>query len=648
MGRSRVRDRIDRRVPEAVVGRDREVESLLACLEPGGPVVSFVHGIPGIGKSALLQAFEARARTAGALVASVDGRSVEPSERGLIEHLAERLDTEAGSLEVLSSHLGQLDRTVVLAVDTFERLRLLDTWLRRNFVPGLPENARLVVAGRYPPTGRWLTRPGWEDLISTLHLGPLSDEAAVRLLKKMGVTGTRARRIHDFAGGHPLALKLAAATARHEGEPSFGDVGISRVVRKLSRYVLEEVEDPATREALVAASVVRRTTVTLLAALFPQREARGLHERLASLPFVYSGPDGLVVHDAVREAISAATRSHDPKRHRRYRRAAWKTLRTEVSDAGRSELWRYTADMLYLIENPIVREAFFPSGARELTVEPAAEDAANDLLSIARRHEGNEAVDLLRYWWRTRSHRFHSVFDAEGEVVGFYVMLPADEARAAPQDSVVQGWLEHLGGDGPDPGDTLFIRRWLSREDGEAPSPVQAACWLDIKRTYMEMRPELRRVYLTVRDLAPYAEVAAELGFEHVADLDRVVDDATYRTVCLDFGPASVDGWLRELAAAELGVDEEIDLVDHASRELLVGERRIALSSREYDVLCVLEGRAGEAVSRRELLDRVWGGGQKVASNVVDSVVYGLRQKLGDRADRLETVRGVGYRLRRG
>lgn len=420
-----------------------------------------------------------------------------------------------------------------------------------------------------------------------------------------------------------------------------------RVIHRLSRRFLQAVEDESTREALVAASVVRRITVSLLSALLPDRDAPTLYQRLQALPFVHSDADGLVIHDAVREAIAASTRAADPRRHREHRRAAWRQLQSEVADAGRSELWRYTADMLYLIENPIVREAFFPSGAQELTVEPAGEEKADDVVAIARRHEGPEAVDLLRYWWRVRPHRFHVVLDAEGEVAGFYLMLPADEARAAPQDLLTRGWLEHLESDGPDPADTLFIRRWLSWADGESPSPVQAACWLDIKRTYMEMRPEVRRVYLTLRDLAPYAEAAGELGFEPAPDLDRVVDGETYRTAWLDFGPASVDGWLRELAAAELGVEEESDLLDHAARELLVGDSRVPLSPREYGVLSVLEQRAGEPVSRGELLERVWGGRQEIASNVVDSVVYDLRRKLGEEADRLETVRGVGYRLRR-
>lgn len=643
----KVRDLVDLQAPRALLGRDRELQRLLACLEPEGPVVTVVHGIPGIGKSALLRAFVSRARGSGRAVAEVDGRSVEPSERGFLEHLSRELETEDASLEAIAGRFADADGVDVLVVDTYERLRLLDTWLRRTFVPALPPDARLVVASRYPPHDRWFIRAGWQELVLPLRLGPLSEEGAQALLEAMGVGEIQARRIRDFAHGHPLALKLAAAAALEEAEPGFGDFGISRVVQELSRRALEGVEDGPTREALVAASAVRRTTVSLLGAIFPEEDARTLHERLAALPFVYSGPDGLVVHDAVKEAIAASTRAHDPDRYRRYRRAAWERLRTEVGDAGRSELWRYTADMLYLIENPIVREAFFPSGVQELSVEPAGEEEADAVVEIAARHDGPEAVDLIRYWWRVRRRHFRVVLAPGAEVVGFYFMLPADEARAAPQDPVVQAWLAHLEGGGPRPDRTLFIRRWLSRADGESPSAVQAACWLDIKRTYMEMRPELRRVYLTVRDLAPYAEAAEKLGFEAEAELAVVVGEEIYHTAWLDFGPGSVDGWLRGLAAAELGVEaEEAGLLDHRARELRVDDRRVPLSPREFEVLSILERRMGEAVAREELLDTVWQD-QDVASNVVDSVIYSLRQKLGEEDDRLETVRGFGYRLDR-
>ena len=61
-----------------------------------------------------------------------------------------------------------------------------------------------------------------------------------------------------------------------------------------------------------------------------------------------------------------------------------------------------------------------------------------------------------------------------------------------------------------------------------------------------------------------------------------------------------------------------------------------------------LNAREGKDVSRSELLRDVWGTRYEGGSNVVDAVVRTLRKKLGDQAARVETVSGVGYRLRTG
>ena len=96
---------------------------------------------------------------------------------------------------------------------------------------------------------------------------------------------------------------------------------------------------------------------------------------------------------------------------------------------------------------------------------------------------------------------------------------------------------------------------------------------------------------------------------------------------------------------AELGVESH-GLLDPAGRELVLDGQRIALTPLEFGVMALLESRNGEAVSRDELLRQVWGHGHDGGSNVVDAVVRGLRRKCGDHAAMLETVRGVGYRLR--
>jgi DNA-binding response OmpR family regulator len=86
--------------------------------------------------------------------------------------------------------------------------------------------------------------------------------------------------------------------------------------------------------------------------------------------------------------------------------------------------------------------------------------------------------------------------------------------------------------------------------------------------------------------------------------------------------------------------------VDPGRHELVLDGRRIALTRLELGLLRHLQQHEGHAVPRDVLLRDVWGYDWNGGSNVIETVVSGLRRKLGDRASALETVRGVGYRLR--
>jgi DNA-binding response OmpR family regulator len=115
----------------------------------------------------------------------------------------------------------------------------------------------------------------------------------------------------------------------------------------------------------------------------------------------------------------------------------------------------------------------------------------------------------------------------------------------------------------------------------------------------------------------------------------------------LDFGPSSVDGWLAKLVASELGVDGD-GLLDSAARELVLNGRRVSLTKLEFGVMEYLQMHVGQAVPRIAFLENVWEQTYDGGSNVVDVVIRALRKKLGDKASVIETVQGVGYRLRRG
>ena len=87
--------------------------------------------------------------------------------------------------------------------------------------------------------------------------------------------------------------------------------------------------------------------------------------------------------------------------------------------------------------------------------------------------------------------------------------------------------------------------------------------------------------------------------------------------------------------------------LDPASRTCDRGGVAIHLTPREVDLLEALMTRAGEVVSKQELLDRVWGNDSGVDPNVVEVYLGYLRRKIDRPFDRdtLQTVRGVGYLL---
>ena len=87
--------------------------------------------------------------------------------------------------------------------------------------------------------------------------------------------------------------------------------------------------------------------------------------------------------------------------------------------------------------------------------------------------------------------------------------------------------------------------------------------------------------------------------------------------------------------------------IDTSTREVLLGDRSLDLSVREFDLLHFLAINADQVLPRQRLLDEVWGYNFFGDENNVEVYIRYLRQKLGD-ADhrRIQTVRGVGYRLR--
>ena len=576
----------------------------------------------------------------------LDGRALEPSERGFLEELSSGLQaarpTLPGVTRVLSSTRGR----VSIIIDSFELLGLLDAWLRQVFMPAVGRKVQLILVSRFPPAPQWTEATEWRSQFRSFQLQPIGEPAALELLASLGTDSSSARALAKFAHGHPLALVIGGAAASRL--PSAAGRAPHAAINALARRFLADVEDPRLREALRAASLVRRITRTLLRALAPEVGDDALFDRLAAIPFIEPTRDGLMIHDAVREALRADLEAIDPKAFQRYHRAAWQQLVHEAKSAAVSDLWRYTADLIFLVNNPVIRYAFFPRGIAEFYVERAEAADRAAITEIAAAHDGVVAAEIFKRWHAHLPQAFYVIRDARMQIAGFYCLI--DPQVAAPtmleSDPLTSNWMKQLKKRPLPKGQTaLFVRRWMCRANGEAPSGVQAAAWLDIKRHYMERRPFLQRVYLSLADVAPYAEVAEGLGIRVIDEPPVMVGDRRMASLELDMGPRSVDGWLGRLAAAEIGVEHD-GLLDERRRALILKGRIADLTRKEYELMRYLTLRQGEAVSRVELLNDVWGIAHDGSGNVVDVVVASLRRKLGNLAGVIETVHGHGYRYR--
>ena len=137
---------------------------------------------------------------------------------------------------------------------------------------------------------------------------------------------------------------------------------------------------------------------------------------------------------------------------------------------------------------------------------------------------------------------------------------------------------------------------------------------------------------------------------DRVAGLDAGADDYLAKP----FSFAELLARLRALVrrgAAERPVGLEVGelRLDPATRQAWRGEAEITLSGKEFALLETFMRRPGDVLSRVYLLEHAWDYAYENRSNVVDVYVRYLREKIDRPFGRssLETVRGVGYRLRR-
>jgi DNA-binding response OmpR family regulator len=130
---------------------------------------------------------------------------------------------------------------------------------------------------------------------------------------------------------------------------------------------------------------------------------------------------------------------------------------------------------------------------------------------------------------------------------------------------------------------------------------------------------------------------------DRVAGLDGGADDYLPKPFAMEELLSRIRA-LQRRSRAQLSATWSVGAlrIDTAGRRVWLEQREIALSAREYDILCTLAAAPGKVMTRSDI-ERATRLVEAAESNALDVHIYNLRKKVG--AERIGTVRGVGYVL---
>ncbi|MFF7550119.1 ATP-binding protein [Streptomyces canus] len=532
-------DRLAEARAAALVGREPERVVLDRMLSgaPDAPLVAYLHGPGGIGKSSLVRYAARQAELAGRRVVHVDGRFLDADPRRL-EEAAAPACAESGA---------------VLLIDTFEQCQSLETWLRESFLLRLADQAIVVVAGRTAPDAEWSLDPGWAQLFTALPLRPLDPAQADALLAARGVPAEQRGAFVAFAGGSPLALSLAAsvppAAPGAPWEPT-GDILTSLVER-----LVGDLPSALHRRALEVVAQAYVTREPLLRAVLGDEDTHTVFSWLRQLPYIEVTPEGLYPHDAVRATLEADLRWRDPERY--------DDIRARISLAGLQAVRSATADdaLLRIAEWMFLfRDHDRPDNLYDHRKHPHIEDAplrpddVPAVLRMAEEAEGPASAAAVAHWLRRQPEAFRvHRYTGSAAPVAFMAILRLDAAmpedRAAdPVIAAVWALVETAAPLGA--GEHLGIRRFAVQPGGrQRPSPLME---LSSRRTIAEeMRSHGRAVTFTVfEDADRWGRYLAEAGIQEVVAVD--VGGLRQHVFGRDWRQQPVEEWVQHWARTAL------------------------------------------------------------------------------------------------
>jgi hypothetical protein len=546
-------------------------------------LVLYIFGPGGVGKSTLVREFAAIAGEEGAAAHYLDARNIEPNPDAFLNalRLVLSLDPDQPPATTLANRPG---RHVIL-LDTYELLTPLDNWLRETFLPQLPENVLVVLAGRNPPTPGWRADPGWQTILRLLPLRNLSSDDSRQYLVQRGVPADQCHAVLSFTHGHPLALSLVAETFAQRELVIFRPDAALDVIKTLVEQFVQKVPGPAHRAALEACAQVRVISEPLLGEMLKLPDAHELFDWLRELSFIESGPFGLFPHDLAREALVADLRWRHPDWYKELHRRARQFYIKRLGTGRRDEQQRLLFDLVFLHrDNPAVQPFFAWAESGGIMPDALREEDKPALLAMVARHEGDASAQLAAHWLARQPEGFLVFRGAQQQPIGFMnlVRLERIDAEDRRADGAVAAAWSHLQRHAPvRPGEraTLF-RFWMAADTYQAVSPVQSLTFIQAVNHYLTTHG-LAFTFFPAAEPDFWAPVLAYADLARLDEADFEVGGRHYGVYGHDWRVMPPVAWLALLGEREVGAGDQPAVMRPTEQVIVLSQSDFAAAVRD-------------------------------------------------------------------
>jgi len=576
---AKLSDILDSDRKSAFVGRQAELQLFQAMIKKElDYLLLYFYGPGGQGKTTLMKKCMELCADLGFPFIHLDGREINAHPSSFIEALHDKLPLRP--FENVFEALDKLSQNYILFVDTYEKLKPLDDWVRQRFLPQLPAHFSTVILGRNPPALAWTMDPGWKKYMKSIQIRNLSPELSRTFLLKRNIPEPMVRRVMEFTHGHPLALSVVADIFGLDPGQEFNPDRSPDLIKTLLELFVQNVPGPAHRAALEISSLAHVTTESLLQEALGMEQIQGIFDWMRNLSFYDQNVSGIFPHEIAREALSRDVKWRNPdwysSLHEKISNYYIKKLMVGSGASQRNALFA----LIYLNRlNPMVKPFFEWQENGSFWQDQLKQEDIPLLQNIVRSLEGKESEKQFLYWSKHPATEIWVYRNSNGEPVAFTLKIEVDKINEKDQvdDPAVQAILNYSHTHfAVRPGETFTLFRfWMAAGTYQNISSLQSVIFLSIVQYYFT--PGLAISMLSCARPAYWKEVLTYADLTYLPALEFESEGIVFGWYYHDWRKRPPLAWLDLLGKREV---EMVGQYDEASTEAVT---MLVLSEEEFD-----------------------------------------------------------------